>query len=508
MFLLFTSAGDKTILLNKVWNLYPNPLFDIMVCFYGDNDLNKNILKEKSKYFFERKGGKFQNLVWIYQNYKNILEKYKYIFVLDDDIIINTLEINFCFIFANYFQSSILQPSFKNVKECRIDHLITKQVEHLFARKVNFVEVNTPLFKSSDLFLFLDYLINLKESVLAGWGLESMYIHFLSLLNEKNEFYILDCISCINPLIEDNKREINKLESIDERRTKWENISKKYNIPNISCKNYKIYSAITKCPEPLFIQYLTTLDINHFKIVKPLNWNYLLFYNKIKYYGENLTELFSFFVDKLIVKNIITYICGSKIKTSNVIKILKDIDDINKDDFNSNYILKSSHSSAWNIVLHNNLDMDEIKLKLKNWNKIYSLEKEKQYSYLKPRFFIEEVIDDKYLGKNGNAYVYMIRCIYGKPLCVNIKLNDKQNYYTINWEPFYENELGYFDKPKNLSLMLEIASILSRPFEFVRLDFHIDKNDDIYFSEYTFTPNAGNQVFSKELEYSLGKDWI
>ena len=72
MFLLFTSAGDRSILLNKIWDLYPNPLFDIMVCFYGDNETNKNILKEKSTYFYERKGGKFQNLVWIYQNYKNI----------------------------------------------------------------------------------------------------------------------------------------------------------------------------------------------------------------------------------------------------------------------------------------------------------------------------------------------------------------------------------------------------------------------------------------------------
>jgi hypothetical protein len=507
MFLLFTSAGDRSILLNKIWDLYPNPLFDIMVCFYGDNETNKNILKEKSKYFYERKGGKFQNLVWIYQNYKNILEKYKYIFVLDDDIIINTLEINFCFLFANYFQTSILQPSFKNVKECRIDHLITKQVKHLFARKVNFIEVNTPLFNSHDLFLFLDYLINLKERILAGWGLESMYIHFLSSIKNK-DFYILDSISCINPLIEDDEREITKLQKSDDRRKEWEALSQKYNIPNISCKDYRIYNGLTKCPEPLFIHYISTLNIDHFKIDKPLNWNLIYFNQKIKYYGENLTEKFSYFVDKLTVKNIITYICGNKIKTANVIKILKDIDDINLDDLKENYILKSSHASGWNLKLDNQIDIFKIKFNLKNWNKIYSLEKEKQYSYLKPRFFIEEIIDDKYLGKNGNAYIYMIRCIYGKPLCINIKLNDKQNYYTIDWKPFYENELGYFDKPKNLSLMLEIASILTRPFEFVRLDFHIDKNDDIYFSEYTFTPNGGNKVFSNQLEYTLGKEWI
>ena len=56
--------------------------------------------------------------------------------------------------------------------------------------------------------------------------------------------------------------------------------------------------------------------------------------------------------------------------------------------------------------------------------------------------------------------------------------------------------------------MIEYAEKLSQNFEFVRMDFHIDKNDDIYFSEFTFTPNAGTRVFTDEWEISLGKDWI
>ena len=102
----------------------------------------------------------------------------------------------------------------------------------------------------------------------------------------------------------------------------------------------------------------------------------------------------------------------------------------------------------------------------------------------------------------------MIRCIYGKPICVNIKLDQKQNYYDLNWEPFYIQELPDYDKPKNLDLMIQLAEKLSSKFEFVRIDFYIDSNDDIYFSEFTFTPNAGSQVFTDDLEMSLAKDWI
>lgn len=266
---------------------------------------------------------------------------------------------------------------------------------------------------------------------------------------------------------------------------------------------------------PSFIPNISSLDKTNFLIKKPINWVQLPFYQKIKYYGENLTHKFSYFVDKLTAKLIVKHICGDKLKVSTVIKVLSDVTDISEKDIKEGYILKSSHGSGWNLVLdrvidnvNHKINMDMVKHCLQSWNKQYNPSFEKQYSYLNPTFFIEEIINDKYLGKNGNAYVYMLRCINGKPICVNIKLNDKQNYYTTEWKPFYVQELPTMEKPKKLDLMIELASTLSKNFEFVRIDFHIDVNDDIYFSEFTFTPNAGNRVFTNELEMQLGKDWI
>ena len=55
--------------------------------------------------------------------------------------------------------------------------------------------------------------------------------------------------------------------------------------------------------------------------------------------------------------------------------------------------------------------------------------------------------------------------------------------------------------------MKKYAEILSKPFEFVRIDFFIDRKNDIYFSEFTFTPLGGKKYYSDEIELKLGKLW-
>jgi len=39
------------------------------------------------------------------------------------------------------------------------------------------------------------------------------------------------------------------------------------------------------------------------------------------------------------------------------------------------------------------------------------------------------------------------------------------------------------------------------------MDFYINNEDKIYFSEYTFTPSNGVKVLSHDLEFILGKNW-
>ena len=155
----------------------------------------------------------------------------------------------------------------------------------------------------------------------------------------------------------------------------------------------------------------------------------------------------------------------------------------------------------------NERNINKIKNKLNIWNKTYSFT-EKQYIYIKPQFFIEEKINDNLIGITGKAIVWMIRCIRGIPISIGVKYNNIQNIYDTDFNLIGDNKLPIIiNKPSNLERILEISRILSKDFEFVRMDFYLG-NDKIYFSEYTFTPNNGMQTFPIEMEMELGKLWI
>lgn len=240
-------------------------------------------------------------------------------------------------------------------------------------------------------------------------------------------------------------------------------------------------------------------------IPKPLFWNAYSFSKKISIYKNYLGKEYSIYVDKLSAKEIaISY----GIKVAPLIKVLKNTDDIIQDDLKTGYILKASHGSGWNIFLNETQNVEEIKSQLKYWNKPYTKYNEVQYKFITPKFFIEQQIVDKYLKRSGSL-VYMIRCIYGNPIPnIRVRYDQKVNSYNFAWEQIEKFELDIkIEKPKYLSEMINYAKDMSKQFEFVRMDFFIDENDDIYFSEYTFTPGAGHSMNSQMLEMVDSSYW-
>jgi hypothetical protein len=250
---------------------------------------------------------------------------------------------------------------------------------------------------------------------------------------------------------------------------------------------------------------------------KPAYWDKLLFCQKIKYYGGVLTKEYSNYVDKLKAKDIVKKICGDEIEVSPVIKILKNIKDLKQEDLDINHIIKGAHGSKYNINIKDNTTLSECFKKLESFNIKYNPHGgELQYLHLSPSFFIEEKVDDFYVGKTGNATVFMIRCIYGKPVSIGITYTDQKdsymNNYYIDWKPIKETIPIYIDIEdirNDVDKMIKLACMLSQNFEFVRVDFYLSRDRKIYFSEFTFTPAAGGMVYpSKEVEYELGKSWI
>lgn len=243
-----------------------------------------------------------------------------------------------------------------------------------------------------------------------------------------------------------------------------------------------------------------------FLVRKPTEWSNMPFYKKIAYYKTTLNRLYAPYVDKLCAKKIVKDICGDKIKVANVVKILKSPEDLNMSDLDANHIIKSIHGSGWNINIDKSTNINECNDKLKKWNIPYTINGEKQYNYIKPGFFIEEKINDKFSGKSGNADVYMLRCIRGEPFIISVKRGNIQNNYTLDWN-IIDKLNFHLNKPNELDRMIELSKLLSMPFEFVRIDFYISADSDIYFSEFTFTPSAGYQLYSDQIEEKFGALW-
>ena len=224
-------------------------------------------------------------------------------------------------------------------------------------------------------------------------------------------------------------------------------------------------------------------------------------YSKISHYRSQLDERFAPYVDKIQAKLIVKQ-TGVDCQVAKVIRILLDPDDFEEEDIDSRHMVKAAHGCGWNIIMTAETTVSAVRKSLNEWNKPYNWTGEKQYNFIKPRFFIEEKIDGA-----GVALVYMIRCIHGNPITIGVKspLSDAQNSYDIEWNPIFPVNLQV-EKPKRLDDMLRVATCLSAPFEFVRIDLYYE-NDVIYFSEYTFTPSGGHRVFPMALEKSYGSLW-
>lgn len=185
------------------------------------------------------------------------------------------------------------------------------------------------------------------------------------------------------------------------------------------------------------------------------------------------------------------------------------VEDIDWDKLPNQFVLKTNHGCGTNIICKDKsrLDIEEAKRKLTDWLKIDfgKLYNEQHYKYIKPCVFAEQYLPALDLFQTD----YKIQVINGEPYCILICADrDKNGHaqlfsYDLQWkrvallngeEKTLERQ---FDKPKNLSKMLEYARILSKPFPYVRVDFY-EVDDKLYIGELTFTPYGNIMTYYKD----------
>ena len=184
-------------------------------------------------------------------------------------------------------------------------------------------------------------------------------------------------------------------------------------------------------------------------------------------------------------------------------------DQINFDILPNQFVLKCTHDSGGLVICRDKkgINKEKIRKKIQKCMKknYYWLGREWPYKNVKPRIIAEEYMEDK----SGGLTDYKFYCFNGKPEFLYISTGMENHktarisFVTMDWEfaPFGRTDYKPFDilpgKPKNFDKMVEIAGELSKGHPFLRVDLY-EVDAKIYFSELTFSPNAGMMPFEPE----------
>ena len=203
-YLLFSSVGDsydKAIL--SWFGIEKN--FDIFLCYYEDNEERKKLLDSLSDICIYQKGSKFQNFQKCYSKYN--FDKYEYIWIVDDDIVLETKKVNELFELAKEYNSPISQPSMH--KNGRNMQRITIHQPGKIFRYNNFIEVGVMLFRNDIIKDLLNKIGKLlEEKKLFCYGIDTLCTKYY--YHKDSKFIIFDKIITRNPRQKEkrgNKRE-------------------------------------------------------------------------------------------------------------------------------------------------------------------------------------------------------------------------------------------------------------------------------------------------------------
>jgi hypothetical protein len=186
--------------------------------------------------------------------------------------------------------------------------------------------------------------------------------------------------------------------------------------------------------------------------------------------------------------------------------VYNSVEEINFEELPNQFVLKATHGCGYNVICRDKskLDINETKQKLKIWmNSVYGLKSgEWHYSEITPTIICEKYLS--HFDSSMSVIDYKVHCFNGKPYCFVIgydrtEKSAKFSSYNLQWErvDFLKKEGVDQARPQNLALMIQVASLLSNPFPYVRVDLY-EIEGTLYFGELTFTPVGGMQTPYKD----------
>lgn len=282
---------------------------------------------------------------------------------------------------------------------------------------------------------------------------------------------------------------------------------KKYNHYNECLKRYQSTDH-RKILSDLFKQKIGT----NLCLINPRTYNEKLQWMKLFWRDKRATRC----TDKYAVKEYIKELSLSELVIE-TIAVFNQVEDIDFCVFPTQYVLKATHASGFNLFVSDATTINTQRLK-DVINKIlklpyYAAKLEWNYKNVKPRIIMEPLLTIS----NSRALDFKFYCFHGEVLFVEImtacewsylfepkELIVDKNFNRLDFSYSFENKLN-INKPADFDKMVEIATRLSLGFPHVRIDLLNPKDGIIKFGEFTFFPSAGLGSFSSpEIDLAFG----
>jgi hypothetical protein len=183
-YLVFSSVGDTNCIHHWLADS-SHRNFDLITYYYGDDpDFSPD-----SNLLISRKGLKYENFYHCVHNIN--LSNYEAVWVVDDDIVMQTHAINRMFARFSQFNLLLAQPSF--CADSRVSWQITRQDPTCTIRYTNFVENGVAIF-SRDV---LEVLKPTFKVARTGWGIDLIWPKLMGFPARK--IAVIDDVCCVHP---------------------------------------------------------------------------------------------------------------------------------------------------------------------------------------------------------------------------------------------------------------------------------------------------------------------
>lgn len=178
--IVISPCGNRSVLFRDAWMKdEADREFDICLLFYHDT-IEHPERYEKVDYFYHLKDFKYFMLHKLFQDiHPEWLEEYEYFYFPDDDIEINTRDINKLFALSKGLETSISQASLSVDSFCSWP--MFRHHNNCMLRYVGQIEVMAPLFSREALKTCLPSFIGNRSS----WGIDSVWSRLLNYPEDK-----------------------------------------------------------------------------------------------------------------------------------------------------------------------------------------------------------------------------------------------------------------------------------------------------------------------------------